>query len=166
MTTLTEADVEARASRTTHPRTIHHLKQLFSLLGESEMHIQLPFLWKTKTDTLALLRSGPHPELIPSSVSCSKTFQNLGQATHCGGCSQCVDRRFAAYAAKADDIDDSGIYANDIISASITDREVKTTVVDYVRQAKDFSKWNEDHFLMELAAELSDVVDYIPDGRR
>ena len=156
---------ESRASRTTHPRTIYHLKQLFSLLGGCEMQIHLPFLWTTKTDTLALLRSGQHPELIPSSVSCSKTFQNLGQATHCGGCSQCVDRRFAAYASKADDIDDSGIYANDIISTSISDREVKTTVVDYVRQAKDFSRWNEDHFLMELAAELSDVVEYLPDGR-
>ena len=151
----------SRASRTTHPRTIHHLKQLFSLLVEREMHIQLPFMWKTKTDTLALLRTSQHPELIPSSVSCSKTFQNLGQATHCGGCSQCVDRRFAAYAAKADDIDSSGIYANDIISTSISDREVKTTVVDYVRQAKGFSTWNEDHFFMELTAELSDVVDYL-----
>ena len=155
---------EARASRTTHPRTIYHLKQLFSLLGECEMQIHLPFLWKTKTDTLALLRAGQHPELIPSSVSCSKTFQNLGQATHCGGCSQCVDRRFAAYAAKADDIDNSGIYTNDIISTAISDREVKTTVLDYVRQAKDFSIWNEDHFFMELATELSDVVDYLPDS--
>ena len=155
---------EARASRTTHPRTIYHLKQLLSLLRECEMQIHLPFLWKTKTDILALLRAGQHPELIPSSVSCSKTFQNLGQATHCGGCSQCVDRRFAAYAAKAHDIDESGIYANDIISTTISDREVKTTVVDYVRQAKDFSRWNEDHFFMELAAELSDVVDYLPDS--
>ena len=155
----------ARASRTTHPRTMFHLKQLFSLLDEREMHIQLPFLWKTKTDVLALIRDGPHPELIPSSVSCSKTFQNLGLATHCGGCSQCVDRRFAAYASKADDIDDSGIYANDIISTTISDREVKTTVVDYVRQAKDFSTWNEDHFFIELAAELPDVVEYLPDTR-
>ena len=155
---------EARASRTTHPRTMYHLKQLFSLLGEGEMQIRLPFLWKTKTDTLALLMAGQHPELIPSSVSCSKTFQNLGQATHCGGCSQCVDRRFAAYAAKADDIDGSGIYANDIISTAISDREVKTTVLDYVRQARNFSRWNDDHFFMELATELSDVVDYLPDG--
>ena len=155
----------ARASRTTHPRTMFHLKQLFSLLDEREMHIQLPFLWKTKTDVLALIRDGPHPELIPSSVSCSKTFQNLGLATHCGGCSQCADRRFAAYASKADDIDDSGIYANDIISTTISDREVKTTVVDYVRQAKDFSTWNEDHFFIELAAELPDVVEYLPDTR-
>ena len=155
---------EARASRTTHPRTISHLEQLFTLLDECDMQIRLPFLWKTKTDTLVLLRAGQHPELIPSSVSCSKTFQNLRQATHCGGCSQCVDRRFAAYAAKADDIDHSGIYANDIISTAISDREVKTTVLDYVRQAKDFSTWNEDHFFLELATELSDIIDYLPDS--
>ena len=160
-----EADLaEARASRTTHPRTIHHLRQLFSLLGECETQIRLPFLWKTKTETLAVLGAGQHPELLPSSVSCSKTFQNLGQATHCGGCSQCVDRRFAAYAAKADDIDGSGIYANDIISSAISDREVKTTVLDYVRQARNFSRWNDDHFFTELATELSDVVEYLPDG--
>ena len=155
---------QARASRTAHPRTIDHLRQLFSLSGECEMQVRLPFLWKTKTDVLALMRTGQHPELIPSSVSCSKTFQNLGQATHCGGCSQCVDRRFAAYAAKADDIDGSGIYANDIISSSISDREVKTTVLDYVRQARDFSTWNDDYFVAEMATELSDVVDYLPDG--
>ena len=153
----------ARASRTTHPRTIHHLKEFFSLLGEGEIHIQNPFLWKTKTDILALLRDGQHPELIPSSVSCSKTFQNLGQATHCGGCSQCVDRRFAAYASKADDIDESGIYAHDIVATTISDKEARTTVLDFVRQAKNFSTWNEDHFYTELAAELSDVVEYLPD---
>ena len=75
-----------------------------------------------------------------------------------------MDRRFAAYAAKADDIDGSGIYANDIISSAISDREVKTTVLDYVRQARNFSRWNDDHFFTELATELSDVVEYLPDG--
>ena len=155
----------ARASRTTHPKTIYHLNQLFSLLLGRETKIHLPFLWKTKSDVMGMLRSGPHPELIPSSVSCSKTFLNLEQASQCGGCSQCIDRRFAAYASKADDIDDSGIYAKDIISKEIKDREVKTTVVDYVRQAKNFGTWNEDHFFVELSADLSELVDYLPDGR-
>ena len=154
----------ARASRTTHPKTIHHLNKLFSLVFEGDMQIRLPFLWKTKTDVMSLLRDGPHSELIPSSVSCSKTFQNLGKATHCGGCSQCIDRRFAAYASKTDDIDDAGIYAKDIISTPISDREMKTTVVDFVRQARDFGTWSEDHFFMEMASELSAIIDYLPDG--
>ena len=155
---------EARASRTTHPKSIHHLKQFFSLLSECQLKINLPFLWKTKTDILSLIMEGNHAELISSAVSCSKTFQNLGQATHCGGCSQCVDRRFAAYAAKADDIDSSGIYATNIVSETISNGEVKTTVMDYVRQAKDFSTWSDDHFFTELATELSDIVDHVPGG--
>lgn len=152
----------ARASRTTHPRTIFHLEELFALIANCDVNINLPLLWSTKTDVLAQILDSQHPELIPSSVSCSKTFQNLGLATHCGTCSQCVDRRFAAYAARADDIDETGLYALDFISSPIADREAKTTVVDYVRQAKDFATWNEDHFFAELATELSDVINFLP----
>ena len=159
------ADLTAsRASRTTHPKTIYHLARVFSLVAGSEVRIDLPFLWKTKTDVMALLKASPHPDLIPSSVSCSKTFQNLGQATHCGGCSQCIDRRFAAYASRTDDYDESGIYANDMISSAIPDREIRTTVVDYVRQAKEFSRWNDDHFFAQLLTELSQIVEYLPAG--
>ncbi len=153
----------ARASRTTHPQTIYHLRQFFSLLLERPFRIDLPFLWKTKTDIMEMLKNSPHANLIPSSVSCSKTSRNLGQSTHCGGCSQCIDRRFAAYGAKADDVDEAGIYAKDIIAKSIVERETQTTAVDYVRQAQKFGTWNIDHFFTELTTELSDIVDYLPD---
>lgn len=154
----------ARATRTTHPQTIHHLQEFFSVLLERPMKIELPFLWKTKTDIIEYLKNGPHPELVPSSVSCSKTFQNLGPATHCGGCSQCIDRRIAAYAAKADDLDDAGIYAEDIVARGISDSETKTTAVDYLRQAQRFGTWNVDHFYHQMLSELSELVDYLPEG--
>lgn len=153
----------ARASRTTHPRTIHHLQRVFSLVLAGPVDIRVPFLWKTKTDVVTDLVNGPHRELLTSSVSCSKTFQNLGQATHCGGCSQCVDRRFAAYAAKADNWDHSGIYAKDIIAQSIDEGETRTTAVDFVRQAQRFGTWNIDHFYQETINELAEIVDYLPE---
>ena len=153
----------ARASRTVHPQTIHHLREFFSLVLERPVKIELPFLWRTKTDVVEYLKNGPYPELLPSSVSCSKTFQNLGQANHCGECSQCIDRRIAAYAAKADDLDEAGVYAADIISKSITSGETKTTAVDYLRQAQRFGTWNVDHFYQQLLSELSELVDYLPD---
>ncbi len=153
----------ARASRTTHPQTIRRLQEVFSLITGGPMTIELPFLWQTKTDIIESLYKGPHPELIPSSVSCSRTFLNLGQATHCGGCSQCIDRRIAAYAAKADNLDDTGIYAQDIINKSISNSEIKTTAVDYLRQARNFSTWNVDHFYQQMLSELSESVEYLPD---
>ena len=155
----------ARASRTTHPQTVSRLQDLFSLMVEKPFEIRLPFLWKTKTDIVSELNTGPHPELLSSSVSCSRTFQNLGDATHCGGCSQCIDRRLAAYAAKADDRDEAGIYATDIIAETITTGEVKTTAVDFIRQARKFGTWNIDHFTNEMMSELAELVDFIPEMR-
>ena len=87
-----------------------------------------------------------HPELISSAVSCNKTFQNKGQATHCGQCFQCVDRRIAAYASGLEDFDDSGIYDANFISETMAFGETKTTVVDYLRQAQNFANWNIGYF--------------------
>ena len=155
--------LNARASRTTHPQTIFHLQELFSLVMDHTVRIETPLLWKTKTDIVTDLFKGPHPELIASCVSCSKTFQNLGQFTHCGGCSQCIDRRFAAYAAEAHNWDHLGLYKDDIVTRRITQGDIKTTAVDYVRQARKFASWNVDHFCHEMIGELSDLVDYMPE---
>ena len=150
----------ARASRTTHPKTIYLLQEFFSLFFDRSLQIQTPFLWKTKTDVVEDILTGPYKELLPSAVSCSKTFGNLGDQSHCGGCSQCIDRRFAAYAAGAHEWEKANIYAMDIISHSMPEEspEIRTTAVDYVRQAKNFGTWNIDHFYGELASELSDLA--------
>ena len=105
--------MNARVSRTTHPRTIALLENLFSEIHESKIKITTPYLWKTKTDIFQTLGQVGRQGLITSTVSCSQTFQHLGQVTHCGGCSQCIDRRFAAYGAELDDVDEGGIYAFD-----------------------------------------------------
>ena len=155
----------ARASRTTHPRTMKSLEGFFSLVRGCDMKIETPFLTKTKTDVFNILKCGPYPELIASSVSCSRTFRNLETATHCGQCSQCIDRRFAAYASKGTDLDGTGLYAADIITQGISGddaRETKTTVVDYIRQARDFSIWNDDHFFDEMMHELAELMEWLP----
>ena len=100
--------MNARASRTTHPKTIALLENLFSKIDQSKIKIGTPFLWSTKTDIFRILSRVGQKDLIPSAVSCSQTSQNHELVTHCGGCSQCVDRRFAAYGSKLDDADEGG----------------------------------------------------------
>ena len=151
----------ARASRTTHPQTIHHLQALYSRIVERPMEILTPFSWRTKADVMDSLNSPTGRTLISSTVSCSKTFKNLGSATHCGGCSQCIDRRFAAYAAGVDATDHVGLYAEDLIEGEI-EKEARTGAVDYVRQARQFGTWNLDHFHDALVSELAEVVDFLP----
>ena len=154
--------INARASRTTHPKTIVLLENLFSVLDEAKIKIVTPFLWQTKTDIFNLLAKLGRKDLITSTVSCSQTFQHLGQATHCGGCSQCIDRRFAAYGSKLDDVDEGGIYKSDFIENEIKEDAVKTTLVDYVRQANKFVSFNLETFYHEMLSELADFIDYVP----
>lgn len=153
--------LNARASRTTHPKTVALMQVFLSeVLGET-FTIHTPFLWNTKTDVVKLLADRGGADLITSSVSCSKTFQRLGQATQCGGCSQCIDRRFAAYAADLYQIDNSGIYAKDFLTETIEDLSARTTLIDYVRQAMHFAESNVDHFCEKHLPDLVDVVDHV-----
>lgn len=153
--------MNARASRTTHPRTMELLGSLFSEIADQEFRIRLPFLWHTKRDVVSMLGASGHRELIASSVSCSRTFQREGNATHCGRCFQCVDRRIAMHSADLAEVDDRGLYSTDIFREAIKDTEARTTAIDYVRQATRISESNVDQFGSEYLVELGEVVDAI-----
>ena len=154
--------LNARASRTTHPKTIALLENFFSEFNQSKVKIASPFLWKTKTDIFHILSKFGRKDLISSTVSCSQTFQHLDLSTHCGGCSQCIDRKFSAYGSKLDDVDEGGIYKSDFIQDKIEKDEIRTSLIDYVRQAKDFASLNLEDFYLKMCNELVDLIDYIP----
>jgi 7-cyano-7-deazaguanine synthase in queuosine biosynthesis len=150
----------ARASRTTHPRTMFLLSQLFSLVRGQSFNIRLPFLNLTKREVVERIRSGPLSNLLSSAVSCTRAFQREG-TTHCGVCFQCIDRRIATFAARASDVDHSGLYGTDIVTSNIDDPSDRTTAVDYVRQAAHFEKWGSSRFEEEYASELARLADVV-----
>ena len=150
----------ARASRTTHPQTIAKLQNLYSLLSGKDFKIYQPFLNKTKGDVMELVCKIA-PELLSSSVSCSRASFAKGDSTHCGKCFQCVDRRLAAFSKGIEDYDHRGLYTFDILSEKL-DHEVKTVAIDYIRQAISFSQDSPDQFYDNYLFDLSQVVDYLP----
>ena len=156
--------MNARSSRTTHPKTMDLLESLFAEIYQPKIRIATPFLWKTKTDIFQILSEVKRKDLITSTVSCSQTFRHTGQATHCGGCSQCIDRKFASYGSELDDVDDAGIYTFDFIKENIERDEVETTLIDYIRQARHFASLNIADFHFQMFSELVDLIDYIPGG--
>lgn len=153
--------ISARASRTTHPKTLHLMSQFLSELNGSPVTILNPFWNQTKTDILNLLNRVNGRNLISSAVSCSKTFQRLETATHCGGCFQCIDRQLAAYASGLDDVDNVGIYSKNIFTDPIESPDTRTTALDYIRQAIHFSKETEDAFALDRLSELAEITDYV-----
>ena len=155
--------LNARASRTTHPQTVGRLTYLFSIMAEKAFIIETPFLWYTKSEVVKYLKDSGHGHLLSSSVSCSHTYNSGPNATHCGECFQCLDRRIGVYGANANDWDTESLYAADIITASIPSREGKTTAVDYLRQAANFSNWNQHKFYYETLDELQMLLGWVPD---
>lgn len=157
--------LNARASRTTHPQTVYHLEELFSKIHEGKFRIQNPFLWKTKTDVISLL----HEEygcgdLHDSAVSCGTTRSRLPtNVTHCGRCSQCIDRRFASYAAGKEDLDDVGLYDTRIVYEGTDSQEAQSTFREFVRLAARFRKNDLDTFYRNWINELSEAVEYLRD---
>jgi len=151
--------LNARASRTAHPKTIRLLQKLLSIVSETTIEIKQPFAFKTKTEVVQVLKNHKQLDLINSSVSCSRTFNKLGQATHCGQCSQCIDRRFAAYAAGCDSADEGGIYAFDFIHEKINNGELRIGIIDFLRQARYFLHSNIDNFYVEMLDQLTSAID-------
>lgn len=154
--------INARASRTTHPKTLGLLEKFFSMITpDQQIKIHHPYLFKTKTDVVSALVKLGERDLISSSVSCSKTFQNTTQNSHCGQCSQCVDRRFAMYSTAFEDYDEQGIYGFDFLKDELENGKSKTTLIDYVRLAMKFTQLNQSSFQYEFLDELVNLDDYI-----
>ena len=154
----------ARASRTTHPRSMADLETFLGLVGDDgAFQIATPFLWKTKRAVVETLVRSNGGQLIASSTSCTRTFRRHPNATHCGQCFQCLDRRMAIFASGFHKFDDPGLYAIDVIRDAISDAEGRTAVVDYVRQAAIFAKSTLGSFAEEYLSELADLGEDVPD---
>lgn len=154
----------ARASRTTHLKTLGLLQKFFDLFREEKIKIEHPFFFKTKSDVVQTLAELGKKDIFNSSVSCSKTFLKFTQHTHCGKCSQCVDRRFAMYATNLQDYDGQGNYDFDFIKHPFHEDDsstAKKTTIDHIRLALGFTEHNLDSFYQEHLDELKDLDDFI-----
>ena len=139
------------------------LDRFLKLVAEDDaFRIATPFLWKTKRAVVEDLVASSGGELIASTVSCTRTFRKSPNATHCGHCFQCFDRRVAMFAGGVNSLDDSGLYAVDIIRDAIPEGESRTAVIDYVRQAASFAESTVDGFAHEYLAELAALGDDVP----
>lgn len=112
---LSAAVLGARATRTTHPRTLQNLSKLFSLVSQRDFEVRNPYFWLTKTDVVRRIEECGAAELIRYSRSCAHVRESTQHTPHCGRCSQCLDRRFAILAAGLEDQDPAEAYVLDLL---------------------------------------------------
>lgn len=128
--------VGGRATRTTHPQSIGGFARLLSTLFARPFAVEAPFLWKTKTDVARLIKDHGCGDLVARSVSCSKTVEATRLHTHCGRCSQCIDRRFATLAAGLDEEEDPPeMYKVDLLTGERTIGENRAMAESFLQRA-------------------------------
>ena len=105
-----------RATRTTHPRVLNGFEDIFSLAFDKPFAVENPYLWKTKADILREIKAAGVAKLCARTSSCTHTKEQTHMHTHCGYCSQCVDRRLNALAACfTNEEDPAEMYASDVV---------------------------------------------------
>jgi len=156
-----QADViNARASRTTHPKTLGLLRKFYKMLDPS-FDIISPYYNHTKAEVVRVFKTYGAENLISASVSCSSSRSKPGQVPHCGCCSQCIDRRFSLYAAGLEEYDVPS-YANDFISAFPGDdnNETKQRIYITMRLANLEEISTRDDFMQKYPEDVLDMIAY------
>jgi 7-cyano-7-deazaguanine synthase in queuosine biosynthesis len=150
--------VGARATRTTHPLVLEYFREFFSAAIGEAIDVDNPFIWKTKGDVVRSIIDRGCGELIKETISCTRVYDITKCHTHCGCCSQCIDRRFAILAANAGDHDPVKMYKVELLAGQREKPEDQTMAESYVRTALELRELGDIAFFDRFGGETARVL--------
>ncbi|MBB6411933.1 7-cyano-7-deazaguanine synthase [Mesorhizobium sangaii] len=151
------------ATRTTHPLVVHRLGHLLRLMTGEPFEFSNPYTWLTKTQVVSRLRDHGATDLIAESVSCSEVHNRTVVKTHCGACSQCIDRRFAMIANGMGEYDPASIYETEVLTDTREKSESRTMALDWTRHAHSLANMDDLTFLERFGSEIGRIIEGFPD---
>jgi hypothetical protein len=154
--------LRSRASRTTHPISLHMLQTLCEAVADRNFTLDNPYLYKTKTEVVEVISRCGLPHLIANTCSCAHSMFKSKTQWHCGTCSQCIDRRFAITASGLHSYDSEMDYVSDVFLGPRKDGPEKNIAADYTRHGIELAHRSESELAMLFNAELSRAVRYEP----
>lgn len=153
--------VGTMASRTTHPLALARLQDLINLVLPESLRISNPYEWMTKTDVVGRVSRYSAEEMVAHAVSCTRVRDQTTLHTHCGSCSQCLDRRFAILSAGLAEFDPSTRYETDVISGP-RPPEAAILPVEWTKHFLELSEMGDVGFLARFGTELNRILDAYP----
>ncbi|TAK21534.1 MAG: hypothetical protein EPO26_14395 [Chloroflexota bacterium] len=148
----------ARASRTTHPMALAMLSNLLELVFGHPLVLDNPYLYKTKSEVVAILNQHGQTDLIGLSRSCPHGMFVSKSQQHCGTCSQCIDRRVAVTAAGLQDQDPATDYIVDVFRGPRKDGYERNIAINYVRHAQELDTASEAAIAQRFSRDLARAV--------
>ena len=159
---ISEEVVGARATRTTHPLVLELFRQFFSATVGKSIEVDNPFIWKTRADVIQSIVNRGCGELVKYTVSCTRTYEMTKLYTHCGCCSQCLDRRFAVLAANAAGHDPVEMYRVELLAGARDRPNDQTMAESYVRTALELREMSELEFFGRFSGETAPCPRRLP----
>lgn len=154
--------VGGRATRTTHPRVLRGIEELFSTLLERPIQIENPLQWLTKREVTMLLQRAGMADLLARTNSCTKPHTWTRAHMHCGACSQCIDRRFGILAAGMAEYEPATNYKIDLLTADRSASDNLRMAVSYVSFFKKVVATPKERFVVDFP-EIVSAINSFPD---
>lgn len=155
--------IGSMATRTTHPLTLLKLQRFLDTLGGEPVPIENKFAWLTKTEVVAKIAEHGGASYIQDAVSCTSVREQDILRTHCGACSQCMDRRFATLAAGLRLHDPDEIYDTDVLLGPRESPRSRTIALDWTAHASGVADMDFRAFTERYISELSRIGEGYPD---
>ena len=125
---------------------LERFRRFFSAAVGEPIEVENPFVWKTKADVIRSIVDHGCGPLIKHTVSCTRSYDITRLHTHCGCCSQCLDRRFAVLAADAAEHDPEEMYKVELLTGPRERPNDQTMAESYVRTALELRDMDELQF--------------------
>ncbi len=149
--------LQARATRSTHPHVLHWLSKLVSSLLEVDFVFENPYFTKTKTEVCRRLKELHHQVCIESTRSCAdSTYQN--PHTHCGTCSQCIDRRFATLASECQKHDPDRLYKVNVFTDPLSTPQDRAMALGFMGFAQKVDSMTREGFVHACSSEVHQIA--------
>ncbi|WGH78594.1 adenine nucleotide alpha hydrolase family protein [Jannaschia ovalis] len=155
---ITQQIVGTMATRTTHPMSLKLVNDLLALVWPDRPRIVNRYEWLTKTEVVRRIAEQGGATQIPRAVSCTSIREQTNLHTHCGACTQCLDRRFAILAAGLADHDPSEIYGTDVLLGERGTTRSRTIAVEWTRHSLRLAKLDPASAMSEFGQEISRIA--------
>jgi hypothetical protein len=160
--------VGTMATRTTHPFALHLLARLVARLGDPDISIRNQYEWLTKIEVVRRIQENNDDQdralfQIERAVSCTSVRDQNTLQTHCGACSQCLDRRFAIEGAGLEKFDPAERYSTDVLYGPRTSHHSRVMAVEWTRHAARMADVSERELMDTFGQDVLRIARGYPD---
>ncbi|MEX2519632.1 MAG: hypothetical protein WD969_09915 [Paracoccaceae bacterium] len=151
------------ATRTTHPYALRKFEDLLGLIDGRRFFVRNGFEWLTKTEVVGKLREHGAADLIRHAVSCNSVYDRRKVETHCGACSQCLDRRFGILAAGLAGDEPETLYETPVLMGGRAEPMSQTMALEWTRHAMRLATMEPAAFQERFGGDVARIAQGYPE---